>query len=141
MSSQQSLIPVASYPLSPYWSFEPRDIRRVERLFDIPAQPKPILSLPWRKKHITRQPYEAGDPLFLGGSSIPFIFEGFTGSRSRNAAGEDVEMALFQTNNNIGPIYSFTLLLYPGETIKLNETSTHSSFWGTLKGYIGGCFR
>jgi len=140
MSSQQSLIPLESFPLSPHWSFEPGDISRIESLLDIPAQPKPILSLPWRKKSTTRQPYKAGDPIFLGGPSIPFTFEGFTGKRCRNAAGENVEMALFQNRTIAGPTYSFNLPLYPGRVIESNQAPTHSSFWGILKEYLGGCF-
>ena len=140
MSSQQSLIPVTSYLLSSHWSLEPGDIRQIENHLNLPAAPKPILSIPWWKKPTTCQPYKAGDPIFLGRDSIPCTFEGFTGRRSRNIAGEYVQMASFQTCSNVHPVYNFNILLYPGEVIELNQTSTHSSFWRYLRGYLGGCF-
>ena len=68
------------------------------------------------------------------------MFKGFTRMRSRNTAGEYVEMALFQTSSNVNPLYSFSLPLYRKVAIKSSQTSTHSSFWDTLKGYLGGCF-
>src|SRR3979490_1030859 len=139
-SSQQSLVPLKSHPLSSHWFFEPRDIKRIEELFDIPARPTPILSLPWQKEPTTHQPYEAGDPIFLGGSPTPFMFKGFTRMRFHNTTGECAEMALFQTSSNVNPVYSFSLLLYRKVTIKSSQTSTHSLFWDALKGYLGGCF-
>src|SRR3979490_3615197 len=78
--------------------------------------------------------------IFLGGSPTPFMFEGFTGMRSRNIAGEYAEMALFQTSSNVNPLYSFSLPLYRKVAIKSSQTSTHSSVWDALKGSLGGCF-
>src|SRR3979490_3460509 len=112
MSSQQSHIPVASYPLSSHWSLEPEDIKQIKNHLSLPAAPKPILSLPWSKKPTTRQPYEAGDPIFLGRDSIPCTFEGFTGRCSCNIAGEYVLMASFQTCSNVHPVYNFDIPLY-----------------------------
>ena len=68
------------------------------------------------------------------------MFEGFTGMRSRNTTGEYVEMVLFQTSSNVNPLYTFSLPLYHKVAIKSSQTSTHSSFWDALKGYLGGCF-
>ena len=49
-------------------------------------------------------------------------------------------MALFQTSSNVNPLYSFSLPLYRKVAIKSSQTSTLSSFWDALKGYLGGCF-
>src|SRR3979490_764808 len=45
-SSQQSLIPLESYPLSSHWFFEPRDIKRIKELLIYQPDPHPFYPFP-----------------------------------------------------------------------------------------------
>ena len=133
-----SLRPLRSCPSS-QWSISTRDSERVREDLHLPSLPRRSI---WPIRLADREAYCVGDPIFLGSSDTPFLFQGFTGNRYCNDLGEEVHEGIFYEQAEIGsPLPGFTLPLYYAREDMQTTVQPVIPWWRRLWRYLIDHFR
>jgi hypothetical protein len=121
------------------WSLSIKDTEHVRENLHL-APPPPARGFFRRHPTPDRQTYCVGDPIFIGDSLTPYLFQGFTSRRTCNESGEEVYEGTFQEGNFGQPSQEFTLPIYRTYGDLPGHVSRPIPWWQKLWRFFKSCY-
>jgi len=114
------------------WTIDPKDTARAAQDYNLPSPPQPARFRFWHRGASRRNTYCIGDPIFIGDSFIPYMFQDLT---TTYHAGEMVHGAVFRGD---GPEFTIPIYLTPEND---TQDSTWTLLWQKVRKYLAECLR